>query len=135
MKPLVSSLIISVMDLFATRKDGRINNRLFKKLVLDYSLAERKLHEANQFKNRMIGMTAHDLRNPLISIRGLSELLMGPDMGTLNDEQREFVRVINDASRHLIDLINEILDISVFESGKLTINRELTDFSKLIFEG
>lgn len=132
--PLVSSLISSILELSAVRKDDRINNQLFKKLVLDYSFAERKLHEANQFKNRMIGMTAHDLRNPLISIRGFSELLMDQSIGPLSEEQREFVKIINEASRQLIDLINEILDISAFESGKLTIKKEWTDFSKLVFE-
>jgi len=132
--PLISSLISSVMELSAVKKDDRINHELFKKLVLDYSFAERKLHEANQFKNRMIGMTAHDLRNPLVSIRGLSELLLDQNMGPLSEEQKEFVKVINDASRHLIDLINEILDVSAFESGKLTIKKEWTDFSKLVFE-
>lgn len=132
--PLVSSLISSVMELLAVKKDDRINTELFKKLVFDYSFAERRLHEANQFKNRMIGMTAHDLRNPLISIRGLSELLMDDSMGPLNDEQMEFIKVINDASRHLITLINEILDISAIESGRIKILKEKTDLTKLVME-
>lgn len=132
--PLATFVISSILELIAVKKDDKLNNDLFKKLVLDYSFAERKLHEANKYKNRMIGMTAHDLRNPLISIRGLSELLLDQTMGPLSEEQKEFIKVINDASRHLIDLINEILDVSAFESGKLTIKKEWTDFSKLIVE-
>jgi len=74
------------------------------------------LKKANLAKNRIIGVASHDLRNPLASIRGLSEFLA--DLGPLNDEQREVANTIQSTSDSMLHLVDELLDLSVIESGE-----------------
>ncbi|MFP4068977.1 MAG: response regulator [Opitutales bacterium] len=74
------------------------------------------LRQANLAKNRIIGVASHDLRNPLASIRGLSEFLA--DLGPLNDEQLEVANTIRSTSDSMLHLVDELLDLSVIESGE-----------------
>lgn len=80
---------------------------------------QRTLRQLNDLKNKFLGMAAHDLRNPLITIRGMSELLVSGDMGQLEATQHEFVSTIHSASQEMLTLVNDLLDVSVIESGKL----------------
>lgn len=97
-----------------------------KQLMSDLAQKNRELEksnaellELNNLKNKFLGMAAHDLRNPLTSISGLSELLKGKAFGDLTVEQNEYISVINTASNDMLALVNDLLDISVIESGKL----------------
>ncbi|WP_269526093.1 hybrid sensor histidine kinase/response regulator [Coraliomargarita parva] len=74
------------------------------------------LKKANLAKNRIIGVASHDLRNPLASIRGLSEFLA--DLGPLNEEQKDVARTIQSTSDSMLQLVDELLDLSVIESGE-----------------
>lgn len=74
------------------------------------------LKQANLAKNRIIGVASHDLRNPIASIRGLSEFLA--EIGPLNDEQREIASTIQSTSDSMLHLVDELLDLSVIESGE-----------------
>lgn len=78
-----------------------------------------QLSAANAAKNRFVGMAAHDLRNPLASIRGLSEFLRD---GSLTGDQRELVDLIHGASQSMLDLVNELLDVATIESGELRLD-------------
>lgn len=80
-----------------------------------------QLSHANAAKNRLLGMAAHDLRNPLASIRALAEFLSDGTVGTLTADQLDLVKNIHDASQSMLSLVNELLDFSVVESGELTI--------------
>jgi two-component system, sensor histidine kinase and response regulator len=82
-----------------------------------------ELGRANEAKNKFIGMCAHDLRNPLASIRGLAEFLQDPALGKLTTEQSAIVSSIRDASQTMLTLVNELLDISTIESGALNLTR------------
>ena len=79
------------------------------------------LKKANLAKNRVIGVASHDLRNPIASIRGLSEFLL--ESGPLNDDQKEIATTIQSTSETMLNLVEELLDLSVIESGE-----ERTDF-------
>ena len=77
--------------------------------------AEQRLKELNQLKDKYLGIAAHDLRNPLSSIRGMSDMLIEMD---LDEETRlSFARSINRVSNQMLILINDLLDVSVIESG------------------
>lgn len=92
-----------------------------------------QLIKANEAKNKFLGMCAHDLRNPLASIRGLAEFLREPSIGPLNAEQADIVGSIHGASQAMLDLVNELLDIATIEAGELRLApaptplRELAD--------
>ena len=91
-----------------------------------------QLSNANSAKNRFLGMAAHDLRNPLAGIRGLSEFLLDKDLGELTTDQEDLVNNILTASQSMLQLVNELLDMATIESGELNIDRKDTDLIELI---
>lgn len=84
----------------------------------------KKLEELNQEKNRILGIVAHDLRNPLGNIMVLSEILL-TDEPQLEGEQKEFAELIHDSGSFLLKLVESLLNVSKIEAGKLEL--ELVD--------
>jgi len=76
------------------------------------------LERASQLKSEFLASMSHELRTPLNSILGFSELLVGQHFGSLTERQIKYMRVIEESGQHLLELINDILDLSKIESGK-----------------
>ena len=91
-----------------------------------------QLSKANAAKNKFLGMCAHDLRNPLASIRGLTEFLRDGAVGPLAPEQRDLVETIHGASQQMLELVNELLDVATIESGELKLRLARCDLADLI---
>ncbi len=91
-----------------------------------------QLSNANAAKNRFLGMAAHDLRNPLASIRGLAEFLREGAVGPLSPEQLDLMNTIYSASQSMLDLVNELLDVATIESGELKLRLEAQNLSEII---
>ncbi len=106
--------------------------RIFK---LEQSLREKQqeFFNLNQIKNKFIGIAAHDLRNPIISIRGFSELLL-KDSTAFTEDQKEFLTIIHSTSRNMLAMLNDLLDISLIESGKLELSKKFGSLKKLVQE-
>ena len=94
----------------------------------------REVERANRQKNEFLASMSHELRTPLHTIIGFSELLTEQLEGPLGEKQQRFVGHILQDARHLLELINEILDISKIESGRLELKREAFDFSQCVEE-
>ena len=94
----------------------------------------REVERANRQKNEFLASMSHELRTPLHTIIGFSELLTEQLEGPLGEKQQRFVGHILQDARHLLELINEILDISKIESGRLELKRESFDFSQVVEE-
>nr|WP_281384355.1 response regulator [Pelagicoccus albus] len=82
------------------------------------------LHKQNTSKTRFLSVASHDLRNPLASIRGISQYLDGEKFGTLNESQKEMVRCIIDASENMLTLVEDLLDVSKIELDHFDLSKE-----------
>lgn len=91
-----------------------------------------QLSNANASKNRFLGMAAHDLRNPLASIRGLAEFLREGAVGPLSADQLDLINTIHSASQSMLDMVNELLDVATIESGELKIHRAPHNLADLV---
>jgi signal transduction histidine kinase len=98
------------------------NVRLFKEL----EVANRELAAASQHKSEFLANMSHELRTPLNAIIGFSEVLSERMFGELNQKQEEYSKDIHASGQHLLSLINDILDLSKIEAGRMEL--ELTDF-------
>src|SRR5690606_38194272 len=78
-----------------------------------------QLEQANRSKTEFLATMSHELRTPLNAVLGFAELLETETFGPLNDRQKRYVANILTAGRHLLSLINDILDITRVEAGKL----------------
>lgn len=78
----------------------------------------RQLEYANQLKGRFIANMSHELRTPLNSILGFSDVLLNRTFGNLTENQERYIKNIYSSGKHLLELINNILDIAKIESGK-----------------
>lgn len=87
----------------------------------------RRLEDANRNKSDFLASMSHELRTPLNGILGASELLEQELFGGLNEKQAEYVHDINRTGRHLLSLINDVLDLSKVEAGQLSLQREPLD--------
>ncbi len=87
--------------------------------------ARRRAEDANLAKSRFLATMSHELRTPLNAILGFSEVMAGEVLGPINSPTyREYARDIHDSGQHLLDLINEILDLSRIEAGRYQLNEE-----------
>ncbi len=94
----------------------------------------REVERADQLKSDFLASMSHELRTPLHTIIGFSELLAEEIQGSLNDKQRRFVGHIRRDSQHLLELINDILDLSRIESGKVELRPEIFPASEALKE-
>ncbi len=90
------------------------------------------LNNQNESKTKFLGVASHDLRNPLVSIRGISQYLDSEKFGPLNEDQRELVSTIVQASESMLTLVEDLLDVSMFESGQMRIDPEAQSLESLI---
>ncbi|MDI3486398.1 MAG: hypothetical protein PWQ51_414 [Methanolobus sp.] len=79
---------------------------------------------ANRTKNEFLANMSHELRTPLNSVIGFSDMLLGGAGGELSEKQLRYLTNISNSGKHLLSIINEILDISRIESGEMTINKQ-----------
>jgi signal transduction histidine kinase len=80
--------------------------------------------EASLTKNEFLATMSHELRTPLNSIIGFSEILKGEDFGKINEAQAEYIDYISKSGKHLLNVINDILDLSKIEAGRMELNYE-----------
>jgi signal transduction histidine kinase len=107
------------------RTANRDLQQVVSELASEKSRAEALNHDlqlASQYKSEFLANMSHELRTPLNSIIGYSELLNGKIYGELNEKQHDRLRKIYDNGKHLLQLINDILDFNKIEAGHLTLD-------------
>jgi signal transduction histidine kinase len=119
-----SEEIVEVLKTFAAQSAIAIQNaRLFREI----EAKGRELEVASQHKSEFLANMSHELRTPLNAIIGFSEVLTERMFGELNEKQEEYLKDIYASGTHLLSLINDILDLSKIEAGRMEL--ELTDFN------
>lgn len=104
-----------------TKALEELNENLEKKVIErteEFEKINRELERANQLKGRFISNMSHELRTPLNSIIGFSDVLIERTFGDLSENQERYVKNIYSAGKHLLELINNVLNIAKIEAGK-----------------
>jgi signal transduction histidine kinase len=126
----------------------RANNELEAKVQARTRELQEKniaLEEMNTLKNEFLGMAAHDLRSPIGNIQNLAELMLDHDVKMGQEESAEVVTMIRNLSQGMMALLNDLLDITTIESGKIDLQptpvamrpylREIEHYHRLLAEG
>ncbi|MEJ6481114.1 hybrid histidine kinase/response regulator HrmK [Nostoc punctiforme UO1] len=91
------------------------------------SNSNQELERTNQLKNQFLANTSHEIRTPLSSIIGFTNLLLAPGYEPTIERQREYLNIIQSSGKHLLALINDILDLSKIEANQLEVQWECVD--------
>lgn len=126
-----SRVIAIVRDITARKQAEAKINAMHQEFTAELAaknqqleLRNREVERANRLKSEFLASMSHELRTPLHTIIGFADLLGEELKGALNSDQKRFVKHIQQDSRHLLELINDILDLSKIESGRLELRPE-----------
>jgi PAS domain S-box-containing protein len=103
-----------------------------KRMELKIREKTREVEEANRLKSEFLAQVSHELRTSLNAIIGFSELMLEKVPGDINGEQKQCLEDILDSGQHLLNLINDVLDLSKIESGKVALQLENIALNEVI---
>jgi signal transduction histidine kinase/DNA-binding response OmpR family regulator len=136
-----SRVIAIVRDITSRKQAEEQINAMHRQFAAELSatnqqleIRNREVERANRLKSEFLASMSHELRTPLHTIIGFADLLGEELKGPLNANQKRFVGHIQQDSRHLLELINDILDLSKIESGRLELHPEPFNAADAIVE-
>ena len=108
------------------------NTEAQRKINEELLFAKEAAQAANRAKTEFIATTSHELRTPLNAIIGFSQLIKTQTLGPINDRYLGYIRDIEESGTHLLEIINDILDIAKADSGRIELTEEEIDVRQLI---
>ena len=105
---------------------------LVKKRTAELSIAKDRAEESDRLKSAFLAVMSHELRTPLNSIIGFTGIILQGLAGPLNEEQNKQLGMVQGSARHLLELINDVLDISRIEAGEVEIVPKIFDMRETI---
>ncbi|HZQ69574.1 MAG TPA: response regulator [Terriglobales bacterium] len=115
------SLVPKTMNLVQTAKASAELSRNLEVTNRELEARNRELRRATELKSQFLASMSHELRTPLTAIMGFSDLLSAETAGPLTDKQKRYSQHILESGRHLLGLINDVLDMSKIEAGHLVL--------------
>ena len=109
-------------------------NKVYQEQEEKIAIRTRDLMAANKHKSEFLSNMSHELRTPLNAIIGFSEIMSQEMFGDLNDKQKEYMNDITKSGIHLLSLINDILDLSKVEAGRMELHLTTLDMNHMIQE-
>jgi len=103
-------------------------------MIVEKSRLYQQLMELNSLKNKFLGIAVHDLRSPISVINCRLDLIMDGHLGSVTDKQLDSLKGIREWCTRMLNLVEELLDVSAIESGNLHLQKELTSIKKQIEE-
>ena len=104
------------------------------RLMNQLAIQNVELVELNNLKNKFLGIAAHDLRNPLGVLKGYLSLILKGTIGKITDQQKDVLERMNQRSESMLALINDLLDISAIESGKMDLEKDRVNLASFLEE-
>jgi signal transduction histidine kinase len=114
----------------------QLNNEVIN-LQRELARKNAELERINEMKNRFLGMAVHDLRSPLANIQSFTQLLIEQSAELLPEKHQQFLNIIHSTTQYMLHLIEDLLEVSKLESGKLELNKEnfdLVQFANSLIE-
>ena len=105
-----------------------------EKRIQELECQNQRLEKLDEIKNGFLGTAMHDLRSPLSTISGCSDLFLRGGESCSEDEKKELVRMINQTSKDLLGLVHDLLDVSVLESGQLNLKLSSGNLKSLLLK-
>ena len=132
---LAGSFVLKRQVNARTRELWQINQEMEQRIIertMQLEVEKTKAESADRLKSAFLATMSHELRTPLNSIIGFTGILLQKLGGPLNEEQAKQLGMVYNSARHLLDLINDVLDISKIEAGQLNVVHERFDLRESI---
>ncbi|MTJ48210.1 hybrid histidine kinase/response regulator HrmK [Dolichospermum sp. UHCC 0259] len=129
--PLKLKLITKTVEKCRTALTQLVQIQSSQKYYQDLANFNQELERTNQLKNQFLANTSHEIRTPLSSIIGFTHLLLAQGYEPEKARHQEYLRIIQSSGKHLLGLINDILDLSKIEANQLEVQWEVVDISTL----
>lgn len=140
--------ILHVRNMLTIEEEAAENGKRSKKIARGFMLdvtelrkaaaaleiARRKAEEANRVKSEFLANMSHELRTPLNAVIGFSEIMKDEIFGPLDERYREYAESVHASGKHLLELINDVLDLSKIEAGRIELAEEECDVGGLLKE-
>lgn len=139
-KHYLTSERIQIIDLLLSTYENAVEknreleqaNKKLRAVQEAIEKSNEQLKRLNEQKNMLLGMAAHDLRNPLYLIEGYSDFLLKDSSASLVDDQRTIISAIHSSSTFMVGMINDLLDVHKIETGKMELKMEVGDFAQVV---
>jgi len=123
---------LMVRQLVQNRNELRLLRDRLAEQNLELAVANAELRRLDEIKSTFISVAAHELRTPLAPLRGYLEVLLDEEIGHLNDEQREYLAVVEESARRLMALASNLLDVTRIEAGRVELVLRPADLEALV---
>lgn len=130
---LILFLIVGIILVRSVKREVEQRERI-EKLARDLEVANEKLKELDQMKTEFLSLATHQIRSPLTAIKGYSSMLLEGDFGEMPIKARGAVKTVFASCQHLIDIVEDFLNISRIEQGRMVYNKENLNLKDLVKE-